>query len=87
MLKKALETLYNESTLSTRELARRLDVSEETMKLILDELERRGYLVSRGMHCSRQCEGCPLRDDCLVSPGGKLWLLDREKTRKALEDR
>lgn len=85
MLRKALEELYTETTLSTGELAKRLGVGEGTVRLLLDELERQGYLASKPLRCSQECEGCPLRGTCVALGGERLWVLNREKARKALE--
>lgn len=85
MLKKALEELYNKPHQTTRELAERLKVSEATAKLMLEELERQGYLTSRPLQCPQECASCPLRSSCAILGGGRLWLLDRDKARRVLE--
>ncbi len=54
---------------SLAELARRLDVSEELVRLMAENLARQGYLAPTGSGCTTTaCDGCALSDAC--SPSG-----------------
>ena len=75
MLRELLERLSNSTTVTTKELAEHLGVTEDLVKLMLEDLERRGYLVSQTPQCSLQCESCPLRGSCVALSDDKLWLL------------
>ncbi|MCX7707353.1 MAG: FeoC-like transcriptional regulator [Anaerolineae bacterium] len=62
---------------STAELAQRLGVSQELVRLMAEDLVRRGYLVASGDGCSTRCTGCQLADMCgqANAPGANPALL------------
>jgi len=70
---------------STAELARRLDVSEGLVRLMTDDLVRRGYLASLDTGCeTSHCAACGLAAACSTTPSATMPLLAlTEKGRRA----
>jgi len=67
---------------STAELARRLDISEGLVGLMVADLTRRGYLAPLDAGCSSGCDGCGLAAGCGVTPKLPVLALT-EKGRRA----
>ncbi len=49
---------------TTAELARRLGVTDELVRLMAEDLARRGYLAVLEAACGAGCAGCTLADAC-----------------------
>ena len=72
-LMQALLDIVSEENLATPKLlARRLDVSQELVELMLADLERAGYLRAAADDGSR-CASCGLRRTC-QRPEPRLWV-------------
>ncbi len=67
---------------STAELARRLDISEGLVGLMVEDLTRRGYLAPLDAGCSSGCDACGLAAACGVT-GKPPVLALTEKGRRA----
>ncbi len=83
MLRELLKEIASGKVLSLGELAARFGLGEETVRAMLEELERRGYLSSRSPDCSLRCEGCPLKGSCGVAGIDRIWFLT-ERGKKAI---
>ncbi len=68
---------------STAELARRLDISEGLVGLMVEDLTRRGYLAPLDAGCSSGCDGCGLSSACSVTAKPPVLALT-EKGRRAI---
>jgi len=80
LLQTLLDLVSEENVATPAMLARRLDVSQELVELMLTDLERTGYLRAVADDGSR-CEGCGLRPTCRA-PESRLWIrTDREARR------
>lgn len=51
---------------STAELARRLEISEGLLGMLVEDLTRRGYLAPLDQGCSSGCNTCGLAATCHV---------------------
>jgi hypothetical protein len=67
---------------STAELARRLEVSEGLVGLMMEDLTRRGYLASLGSDCSTGCGSCGLATACGTTGKSAPVLTLTEKGRR-----
>lgn len=67
---------------STAELARRLDMSEGLVGLMVEDLTRRGYLAPLDAGCSSGCDTCGLSSACGVTAKTPVLALT-EKGRRA----
>ncbi len=85
MLRELLREIASGKVLTLRELAARFGLEEGTVRAMLEELERTGYLSSRSPECSLQCEGCPLKGSCGVAGVDRIWFLTA-KGQKAIEE-
>jgi hypothetical protein len=59
------------------DLARQLGTTPQLVEMMLEELERRGYLKGTGIACSDHCTGCPVID-CLGSVQRSWTLKDKQ---------
>ena len=66
-----LKLLGGGGILSTAELARRLDVSESLVRLMTEDLVRRGYLAPLDSSCSSGCGTCSLAAACQATSAAK----------------
>ncbi len=64
MLNELLRLMGDGGIHSTAELAQRLGVSQELVRLMTDDLVRRGYLSVVGDSCSTACASCQLAGTC-----------------------
>ena len=74
MLRELLKEISAGGTVTVSELARRLNTSEETIRMMLEELERLGLLKAGRPSCSARCEGCPYQAECALPARDKLWI-------------
>jgi DNA-binding Lrp family transcriptional regulator len=59
MLQRIIEYLGTNETGTSKEIARKLDISQETLLGMLEELERLGYVRRNTPDCDEECAGCP----------------------------
>lgn len=81
MLRDVLRLLAQEGTLSQRDVALRLGISESMAAALLEELARLGYL-KLSMRCGGACEGCAIASACAGLGAQRLWQMT-EKGRRA----
>ena len=74
MLRELLKEIANGGTVTVAELARRLNTSEETIRMMLEELERLGLRKAGRPACSAKCEGCPYQAGCPLSARARRWI-------------
>lgn len=86
MLNEVLRMIAQGGIHTRRELAQRLDVSEELLEQMIDELVRLGYLKPVVGDCDDRCAGCPFAAKCTIGGGGRIWALT-EKGAKEVERR
>jgi len=65
-----------------RELAQRLDVSEELLQQMIEELVRIGYLNPVAGDCYDLCAGCPFAAECAIGGAGRIWTLTEKGARE-----
>jgi predicted ArsR family transcriptional regulator len=80
MLEQLLRLAAGGSTELTA-LARALDVSPRQVVLMLETLERQGYLQRIAAGCDRPCESCPLRPSCPSENRPRIWRLTAKGAR------
>jgi hypothetical protein len=82
MLEQVIERLRGGGVTSLRELARELGTSETLVEMMLEDLERMGYVRRMAFgdcggdcaHCVQHASGaCDM--PCAVSSGGHVWTL------------
>jgi DNA-binding IscR family transcriptional regulator len=66
-----------------RELAQRLDVSEELLQQMIDELVRMGYLKPVAGDCDGRCAGCSFAAECAIGGAGRIWTLTGKGVRES----
>lgn len=82
MLEQILAIINQNGTISPAALAARLGVSPQMVELMLEDLERRGYLrsISQDAACAGEtCSGCPVADaGCGSKP--RIWQLTQHQS-------
>ncbi len=79
MLSRLLTEIRAEGTVNTGQLARRLGISEDMVKALIDDLKRRRLLTEVDLDCGTTCHGCPLAGGCLTEgKKGRLWQVSRQ---------
>ena len=74
MLAQLLNEIRTIGTARTDLLARRMGTSEELVKVMLDDLKRRGLLTEVNTGCGDSCQGCQLANNCLPKrKGSRIW--------------
>ncbi len=73
MLDELLRLIKSEETLSMREIAERLQVSETLIGMMLADLERRNFLEAVEPCDHGSCMGCSLKTRCRLTPAVKVW--------------
>jgi len=82
MLDQVLRIVVQEGIHTRRELAQRLNVSEELLQQMIDELVRIGYLKSVVGDCHDRCTGCPFAAECAIGGAGRIWTLTEKGVRE-----
>ena len=76
MLEKLMHEIRSGGTLQPAKLAARLNISVPLVEMMLEDLERRGFLNQVTTNCSESCGGCPMVGDCANhSPQSRIWML------------
>lgn len=65
MLTQLLDEIRATGTARTDLLARRMGTSEEMVKVMIEDLRRRGLLTEIHTDCGDSCQGCQLANSCL----------------------
>jgi hypothetical protein len=80
VLEKLLERIERDGIISSAELARGLDVSQELVESMLADLARAGYLSPVDGCPQGQCSGCPVGRGCNTRRG-KGWVRNARTDR------
>jgi DNA-binding Lrp family transcriptional regulator len=75
MLRKFLRLAFGRDTTETAELARELDVSVQQVRMMVETLERLGYLEKVAAGCEQSCEHCAQYPACLPNESPQIWKL------------
>jgi len=77
MLEKLLHEIRSAEIIQPSELAVRLDTSPLMIQMMLEDLERRGFLTQIQSSCSSTCGSCSLNSSCSSNNGqrGRVWKL------------
>ena len=81
MLRQVLRIVAQGGIHTRRELAQRLDVSEELLEQMIDELVRIGYLKPVAGDCHHRCAGCPFATQCAIGGVSGIWALTEKGLR------
>lgn len=65
MLTQLLNEIRANGTARTDLLARRMGTSEEMVKVMIEDLRRRGLLTEVNTDCGDSCQGCSLANSCV----------------------
>ncbi|MGI6257771.1 MAG: FeoC-like transcriptional regulator [Anaerovoracaceae bacterium] len=74
MIKSMLRLLENGETYTTNELARKLDLSLETVHAIVDYLDRTGLLIRIKAEGCQSCKGCKVQRSGARNRWPVLWV-------------
>jgi len=82
MLQEILHALQSDQTLSTEQLAKKLDTTPQMVLAMLQHLETLGYLKQLDT-CTEACAQCPLGSICQAqkSKPSKIWQVTARRTR------
>lgn len=79
MIKKILSIIKEGKIHSIREIAERLNVSQDLVEQMIADLVSKGYLKEQPQQCSQLCGDCSLKQLCLHNEGQSLnsavWIL------------
>ncbi|MBN1953941.1 MAG: Lrp/AsnC family transcriptional regulator [Anaerolineae bacterium] len=79
MLERLLGLLRDGGSYHIAGLAQALDTTPALVRMMLEDLARRGYLRSVGAKCNGQCNGCALAGLCAVGTDGQVWALTEQQ--------
>lgn len=83
MLRQVLHIVAQGGIHARRELAQRLDVSEELLQQMIDELVCMGYFKPVVGDCNERCGGCPFAAECAIGGAGRIWTLTEKGVGEA----
>lgn len=83
MLDQLLKLTAQGGIRSLQDLAQAFDVSEALVQVMLQDLERMGYLQRINAVCAGRCEHCEASAGCTFSAGGQIWSLTQSGLRQA----
>ena len=87
MLRKFLRLAFGRDTTETADLARELDVSVQQVRMMVETLERLGYLEKVAASCEQSCEHCAQYPACLPNESPQMWKLTGKGERYLAADR
>lgn len=80
MLTQLLDEIRANGTARTDLLARHMGTSEEMVKVMIDDLNRRGLLTEIDMNCGASCNGCQLANSCMPKQrSSRIWQLTQKR--------
>ena len=86
MLRKFLRLAFGRDTAETADLARELGVSVQQVRLMMETLERLGYLEKVAAGCEPSCEHCAQSPACLPNESPQMWKLTGKGERYLAAD-
>ena len=81
MLNRLLELLRAGGTHLVADLARELETTPALVEVMLEDLDRMGYLKRVEGECSGGCGGCPMAGLCATGSSGRVWTLTEKEER------
>jgi hypothetical protein len=75
MLIELLGLLRGDRTRSLRDLAQALNTTLEMVEIMLENLERMGYVRQISTACGKGCGSCEVNDSCPQISTGRIWAL------------
>jgi len=87
MLRKFLRLAFGRDTTETADLARELGVSVQQVRLMVEMLERLGYLEKVAAGCEQSCGHCAQYPACLPNESPQIWKLSGKGERYLAADR
>ena len=87
MLRKFLRLAFGRDTTETAVLARELGVSVQQVRLMVETLERLGYLEKVAAGCEQSCACCAQSPACLPNESPQMWKLTGKGERYLAADR
>ena len=75
MLRKFLRLAFGRDTTETADVARELGVSVQQVRLMMETLERLGYLEKVAAGSEQSCERCAVNATCLLIDCPGIWRL------------
>ncbi len=87
MFRKFLRLAFGRGTTETADLARELGVSVQQVRLMVETLERLGYLEKVAAGCEQSCEHCAMYSACSPNECPQIWKLTGKGERYLAADR
>lgn len=78
MLRKILDLLSIKDIVSLKELSDEVGQSEEFVKMVLEELEKKG-IIKRCALNSSNCNGCPVKEKCKSDKKEMVYFLTKSR--------
>jgi len=86
MLRKFLRLAFGRDTTETADLARELGVRVQQVRLMVETLERLGYLEKVAAGDEQSCERCAMHVTCLLTDCPRIWRLTPKGERCLADD-
>jgi predicted ArsR family transcriptional regulator len=86
MLRKFLRLAFGRDTTETANVARELGISVQQVRLMMDTLERLGYLEKVAAGCEQSCACCAQYPACLPNESPQIWKLTGKGERYLAAD-
>ena len=86
MLRKFLRLAFGRETAETADLAREIGVSVRQVRLMMETLERLGYLEKVAAGCAQSCDYCAQHPACLPNEAPQIWKLTEKGERYLAAD-
>ena len=77
LLRQILDRVAQRGTWTIESLAEELDATPELVIMMVEDLERRGYLKRVFTSCSGTCASCALANSCIKESSQKMWTLQK----------
>jgi hypothetical protein len=87
MFRKFLRLAFGRDTTETADLARELGVGVQQVRLMMETLERLGYLEKVAAGSEQSCERCAQYPACLPNESPQIWKLTGKGERYLADDR
>ena len=86
MLRKFLRLAFGRDTTETADIARELGISVQQVRLMIETLERLGYLEKAAEGSDQSCERCAMHVTCLLTDCPRIWRLTPKGERCLADD-
>ena len=86
MLRKFLRLAFGRDTTETADIARELGVSAQQVRLMVETLERLGYLEKVAAGNEQSCDRCAMHVTCLLTDCPSIWRLTPKGERCLADD-